>query len=326
MFSVAMDVGKYKTYGIIERDGEIVREGYILTNREQFDEFLEGIEHAIVIVEASSTIDRIASMLPGHDIRVANPFRVRLIAESVNKTDRNDAHILLDLYKKSYMPESYLPSEDIRQSRNICRNRHFLTRQRTAVKNRIRDQAFRLGLEFSSYSKKNLDILRDASPVLKILVEDLEGINQHIIDMDVQIDVKFNANENAKLIETIPWIGKYGALSIASEIGDVSRFQKEDNVFSYAGLVPTIRQSGSREYKGHIGNGNKFLKYILVECVGLHIINQPNSSITEAYRRIALRAGTNKAKVAAARHLLRMIYYMLKRNQSYDSYERRGTG
>ena len=48
--------------------------------------------------------------------------------------------------------------------------------------------------------------------------------------------------------------------------------------------------------------------------------------ITEAYRRIALRAGTNKAKVAAARHLLRMIYYMLKRNQSYDSYERRGTG
>ena len=95
MYSVAMDVGKYKTYGIIERDGEIVREGYILTNREQFDEFLEGIEHAIVIVEASSTIDRIVSMLPGHDIRVANPFRVRLIAESVNKTDRNDAHILL---------------------------------------------------------------------------------------------------------------------------------------------------------------------------------------------------------------------------------------
>ena len=94
-----MDVGKYKTYGIIERDGEIVRESYILTNREQFDEFLEGIEHATVIVEASSTIDRIASMLPGHDIRVANPLKVRLIAESVNKTDRNDAHILLDLYK-----------------------------------------------------------------------------------------------------------------------------------------------------------------------------------------------------------------------------------
>ena len=194
MYSVAMDVGKYKTYGIIERDGEIVREGYILTNREQFDEFLEGIEHATIIVEASSTIDRIASMLPGHDIRVANPLKVRLIAESVNKTDRNDAHILLDLYKKSYMPESYLPSEDIRQSRNICRNRHFLTRQRTAVKNRIRDQAFRLGLEFSSYSKKNLEMLRDASPVLKILVDDLEGINHHILDMDVQIDVKFNAN------------------------------------------------------------------------------------------------------------------------------------
>ncbi len=42
MYSVAMDVGKYKTYGVIERDGTIVKEGYVLTNREEFDKFLEG--------------------------------------------------------------------------------------------------------------------------------------------------------------------------------------------------------------------------------------------------------------------------------------------
>ena len=71
MYGIAMDVGKYKTYGIIERDGEIVKEGYVLTNREEFNKFLEGIEEATVIVEASSTIDRIVSYLPGHNIRVA---------------------------------------------------------------------------------------------------------------------------------------------------------------------------------------------------------------------------------------------------------------
>ena len=57
-----------------------------------------------VIVEASSTIDGMASMLPNHEIGVANPMKVRLIAESMKKADRNDAHILLDLYNKSYMP------------------------------------------------------------------------------------------------------------------------------------------------------------------------------------------------------------------------------
>ena len=55
-------------------------------------------------MEASSTIDGMASMLPNHEIGVANPMKVRLIAESMKKADRNDAHILLDLYNKSYMP------------------------------------------------------------------------------------------------------------------------------------------------------------------------------------------------------------------------------
>ena len=321
MYSVAMDVGKNRTYGIIEKDGEIVKEGYVLTSRDEFSKFLEGIGEATVIVEASSTIDRIVSFLPGHSIRVAHPAKVRLIAESMNKTDRNDAHILLDLYKREYMPESYLPPREISESRNICRNRNFLVRQRTAIKNRIRDQSYRLGIDFDGFTKKSLSILRDASPMLRILVEDLENVNKRIDEIDIHIAEKWETNQYARIIETIPGIGKYGSLAIASEIGDIARFPGEDNIFSYAGLVPRIYQSGSREYKSHITSGNKFLKYILVECVQVHLIREPDSPITEAYRRIKLRSGNNKAKIAAARHLLRMIYYMLKRNQSYDSYE-----
>ena len=55
----------------------------------------------------------------------------------------------------------------------------------------------------------------------------------------------------------------------------------------------------------------------------IHLINAHDSEISEAYRRIALRSGSNKAKIAAARHLLRMIYYMLKRRMEYAAYERR---
>ena len=221
------------------------------------------------------------------------------------------------------MPESYLPSKEISEARNICRNRNFLIRQRTAVKNRIRDQAYRLGFDFRGYTKKNLDLLREASPVLRILVSDLSNLDQQIFEMDMQISNSIQDNEYAKIIDTIPGIGKYGALSIAAEIGDVDRFPREDNIFSYAGLVPRIYQSGSREYKGHITKGNSFLKYMLVECVQIHMRLEPHSEISEAYRRISLRSGSNKAKIAAARHLLRMIYYMLKRRMEYTAYERR---
>ena len=61
---------------------------------------MDGIDHTTVIAETSSTIDRIVSMPPEHEIKVANPMKVRLIAESAKKTDRNDAHILLDLFRK----------------------------------------------------------------------------------------------------------------------------------------------------------------------------------------------------------------------------------
>jgi hypothetical protein len=43
MYSIAMDVGKYRTYGIVERDGEITKEGYMPTTKQVFQSFKEKI-------------------------------------------------------------------------------------------------------------------------------------------------------------------------------------------------------------------------------------------------------------------------------------------
>jgi hypothetical protein len=104
MYSIDVDVGKYCTYGIVEMDGKIIKEGYLLTTKEGFSSFMYGIDHATLFVEVSSTTDRIVSMLPEHDIGVANPLKVLMIAESMKKTDKNDAHILRDLFRKQFMP------------------------------------------------------------------------------------------------------------------------------------------------------------------------------------------------------------------------------
>jgi hypothetical protein len=51
-----------------------------------------------------------------------------------------------------------------------------------------------------------------------------------------------------------------------------------------------------------------------------------DSPVTVAYERILKRPRPKKAKVAVARYLLRIIYYMTKRRQTYDEYiiQRRG--
>ena len=329
MTNVAIDVGKKKSYFVIEQNGMIVKECYVATSRESFSSILGEYPGSSVVMEASSTIDRIAPYVEAHtsNITVAHPMKLKVISQSMKKTDKNDAHILLELNRLGYVPESYLPSVDIRRSRDLTRNRNFLVKQRTAVKNRIRDQAFRLGMDFMNFNRKTDDELRLISPVLRALVNDLESLNHEIREIDKIIEETVKTTPSATLLYTIPGVGYYGALAIASEIGDISRFPSEDNIFSYAGMVPRIHQSGNMEWKGHIAKGNTFLKYLLVECVQVHMMIRKDSPITLAYERISKRSGSKKAKIAAARHLLRAIYYMIKRKQTYDEYiiQRKGS-
>jgi hypothetical protein len=49
----------------------------------------------------------------------------------------------------------------------------------------------------------------------------------------------------------------------------VGSFPREDNIFSYAGLVPRIYQFGSREYRGHITKGSTFRKDCDISSVQL---------------------------------------------------------
>jgi len=318
---IAIDMGKRRSYVVMEDEGRIVKEGYVETSKESFVQFFGNVSDPKIIVEAGSTLNRVANMLEGYNITVAHPARIKLIAQSVNKTDKIDAHTIMDLYKKDYLPKSYLPPREVRDWRDLCRERSFLVGQRTAVMNKIRYQSYCLGIEFKKFTKKTIRMLKE-NPKLKLLVDQLESTTNVINEYKSMIENAAETNAYARLIYTIPGVGKVSALGIASEIGDVNRFRSEKNIFAYAGVVPRLYQSGSREWKGHIIKGDTFLKWMLVECVGIHTTHAKDSPITAAYERIGERSGKMKAKIAAARHLLRAIYYMLKRNQNFDSYLR----
>lgn len=324
---VSMDLGKYKSYGIVKKGGHIVKEGKFGTTMEGVSSFLEGVKDADVIVEASFTVERVASFIErmrnGKSLRmrVVNPLKARIISESMKKTDKNDAHTNLDLFEKDYFPESYLPAKKIRGARDVCRTRAFLVRLRTSLKNRIRDMAYRSGTDFRYFNAANVAMLKEANSMLETMCLQLESLDRQISTVDAEIRSIADGDPSAMLIDTIPGIGKYLALAISSEIGDIDRFQKEDNLFAYAGLVPRLYQSGNREWKGHITKGSGYLKWLLVECTTIHV-KSADSSITEDYNRISLRAGKKKAKIAAARRILRAVYYMLKRKQDFASYER----
>ena len=123
---IAIDLGKWKSYVVMEDNDRVVKEGYTETTKDGFSTFFGKVDNPKIIVEASSTINRIVNIFEGYDITVAHPAKVKLIAQSVKKTDKVDAHTIMDLYKKDYLPKSYLPPKEIRNMRDICRERSFL--------------------------------------------------------------------------------------------------------------------------------------------------------------------------------------------------------
>jgi transposase len=315
---VSIDTGKTKSYVVVEENGETVKEGYVETSKEGFGKMLANGENTTMIMETSSCFNGILSMIEGYGkVIAAYPFKVRLIAESVKKTDKVDAHTLLELHKAGFLPQSYVPSKRIRDLRELCHDRASLVAEATRLKNRLRYKMFSHGFHVDTFSRLNMEILK-ANEFTAVMALGLENVLAGIKELDLQIIEEEKDFRYAELIDSIPGIGSYSALAIASEIADISRFSSVEKLEAYAGLVPRVYQSGGIDRKGHIVKGNKYLKTLLVECVRIHIMHRKYSWITKNYERIAKNSGSKKkAVIAASRKLLRVIYIMLMEDREY---------
>jgi transposase len=319
--NIAIDLGKRMSYVVIEDDDKVVKEGYVETNKESFQEFFGNVNKPKIIVEASSTLNWIANMFDGYDIMVAHPAKVRLIAQSVKKTDKIDAHTVMDLYKKDYLPKSHLPSKEVREARDLCRDRSLIVRQRVAMINKIKYHAFCIGIKVKCLGKKTMNALAK-EPKLELLIKQLENTEGIIKTYNERIEEIVKNGDSrishyARLIDTIPGFGSHSSFIIAAEIDDINRFPDEFRLFSYAGVVPRIYQSGDKEWKGHITKSNTFLKTTLLQCANIHVMRGKNSVVTYWYDNNKYRIGKKKAKIAAVKRLLRIIYWMLKRDEEY---------
>ena len=260
-------------------------------------------------------------MFDGYDIIVAHPAKVKLIAQSVKKTDKTDAHTVMDLYKKDYLPKSHLPEKYVRDARDLCNDRSLIIRQRVATINKIKYHAFCLGIEVKHLCKKTMKLL-SKEPKLELLIKQLENTDATIKIYNEKIEeIVKNGNSRishyARLIDTIPGFGPHSSFIVAAEIDDINRFSNEFRLFSYAGVVPRIYQSGDKKWKDHITKGNTFLKTTLLQCANIHTMCKKDSVVTCWYDNNKYRIGKKKAKVAVIKRLLRIIYWMLKRDEEY---------
>jgi transposase len=283
-------------------------------------------------VEATASYEWLVALIEplADKVVLANPKKLRVIAESTKKTDKLDAQVLAEFLVRDMIPQAHRPTPRQREHRTLVRHRQYLRQCATALKNKIRrvlgdynaDRKDLFTAEGWEKALKGVKLSDSDQFVLDQLRADWEFLEGQILDLAKQLKEfakKAPAREaeaRAKLA-TIKGVGPVTIDVVISELGDVSRFKSSKAVTAYAGLAPRVRQSaGKGKDLGITKEGSPLLRWALVEA-SWRVIRQ-SAAWERIYQGIKRRAGGKKAIVAVARRLLCVMYAMLRDGKNYD--------
>jgi transposase len=324
---IGIDIHKrYAQVAVMNETGQIIEEARV--ENANLDEFAQRHAGAKAAIEATGNYYHIHDTLSEYlDVVVANPSKLKTIAQSDKKTDRVDAKQLARLVRLDSVPESYVPTEQIRECRALVRGRESLVQNRTEYANKVHallsDHGVTRNVKPLSASGREslreLSLPETAQALLESHLRVIETLTDEITQLDERIEQRAESLPETQLLVSIPGISYYSALTIYAELGEISRFDGDKEVVSYVGLNPVIRESGDSRFEGGISKkGSSRARWVLVQAARVAVHTCEDEYLSRFYHRLAGRKNDQKAIVATARKLLVSIYYMLERGQEYD--------
>jgi len=295
---------------------------------DQAVQFYEGLRGRRVVIgmEACGNSGwferRMAEM--GHELWLGDAGTIRSLAVRKQKTNREDARHLLKLLLQERFPRIWVPSAQMRDSRQLLLHRHKLVQMRTRVKNELQHLMLNQGVQlkrklWAQTGRKQLEALpltgwtgQRRTDLLQLL-DELEGKIAHLDEAAKQEAAQY---ADTALLRTQPGVGPITALAFVLTIGPVERFARSKQVASYLGLIPAEHSSGRQQKLGRISKqGNTFLRTLLVEAG--QSAARHDAELKRAYQRLAHRKHRALAKVMVARKLAVRLYWMLRTGKPY---------
>jgi transposase len=307
---------------IIDEHGELTLQRRIATGRATFTELLGDPEDTHVVLEATYGWEWLAELLQeaGFDVHLAHPLRTRAIAAARVKTDAIDARTLAHLLRTGMLPEAYIAPPELRDLRELLRHRATLVHLRTSVKNRVHALLARHGIlpeHTDLFGKAGREFLAALELPdgprrrLHSLISLICDFDREITATTSEIDQRADDDERVPVLCQLRGIGRYTAMLVIAEVGEIKRFPTARHLCAWAGLAPTVRSSDSKARLGHISRqGSPALRWALTEAA--QKIPTGGGPLRVQFERIAKRRGRNIAKVAVARQILTLCYYGLR--------------
>jgi transposase len=287
-----------------------------------------------VVIEACWNWGTLYDLLEGIDgvtkVVLSHPAKNRIIADAQIKNDRVDAKALATLLRGDFIARVHVPSRDVRQRKNVIRQRLWLARVRTMIRNRIHTvidrhpQLERPAVKdlFSNAGKAWMKRAPLPPAERTLLDEDLalHALLQSHIDALETIIVEDNVkNQVVVRLQTLPGIGLILAPVIALEIDEIERFGTADKLCAYAGLVPTTHASGGKIAHGRmLPFCNRWLKWAFIEAAWVAV--GCSDYFGAFYSKQRLRGkGANDAITIVARRMAKIAWKMLTVERDYTA-------
>ena len=150
-------------------------------------------------------------------------------------------------------------------------------------------------------------------------------LDQRLIPLERELQPLARADPRVQLLVTVPGIGELLGLTIASEVGDISRFASARKLVGYSGLTPRVYQSGEKSRTGKLSKtGSTMLRWAAIEAA--QQAWRPNNPWHQLYLDVKERCGGkgNPAKAAVARKVLIASWHVLALKQPFTPSRPRG--
>jgi transposase len=326
---IGMDIHRSFAQVAILEDGRVERELRVDLVRHRLVGFAETLgRQDEVVIEATGNSAAVERLMRPYVKRVvvANPRLVRAIAYARVKTDKVDAAVLAKLHASGFLPEVWVPDDETLRRRRRITERMGVLEQSVRLKGRIqavlhanlipRYQGHLFGKAGREWLHK-LPLPEDERAMLMRLAQELEHVTARLAELDKELAREALADPRAVRLMTIPGVSSVVASTVLASIGDIGRFRSAEQLSSYFGLTPKVRQSGDRPARhGRISKqGNAFARKMLVKAAWS--AKTAPGPLRAFFVRVHKKRGAQAAAVATARKLAVMIWHVLTGEKDY---------
>lgn len=329
---LALDIHKhYSIAAGVNFEGEVVLEPTRIEHANLSGWLEKRIQSTdYVVIESTTNAWHIYDLLEplAEKVLVANPIKVKQIAQARVKTDIRDTLILARLLAANMIPAIWVPPVHVRNLRYLLSQRRRLMGMHTQIVNRMHSVAHRHHLSHPRGKRFNVkntgwqqdDVLSEEEKfqleldmnTKKHLSEQVEKITKKLAKMSHE---KPWSNSMMYLMQ-LPGVGVITGMTVLAAIGDISRFEDFKKLASYSGLTPGVEQSGTKNRGKKITKeGRRDLRWAMVEVAQRAVKSDPFWG--RRFLELCRRMHRNQAIVVVAHALLKLVWFVLTRRQPY---------